>query len=313
MSMDGTRLEGWFARPAKANRDVIILFHGVGDNREGMMGLARLFLSRGYAVLMPDSRGHGASRGVPSYGIREVSDAHQWFDWLIRNDSPQYVFGLGMSMGTAILLQSISIVPFCAVVAESSFADFRQVAYIRVGQFFHAGSWVGQIVFRPAVDLAFLYRWLRYGVRLADASPVVSVVGSRVPVLLIHGLADADIPLEQSEMILSRNPGDITLWRVPNAGHCGAMSVAGREYDERVLGWFESHRPVVQQSMANSNDVLLTLVGAIPCILHMDYLGRESPAILPLGNVTAMGTISATPSRIKRENPRQPGASPVYA
>src|ERR1700687_3821208 len=35
---DGSHLQGWFARPANANGDVVILFHGVGDNRQGMMG-----------------------------------------------------------------------------------------------------------------------------------------------------------------------------------------------------------------------------------------------------------------------------------
>ncbi len=244
ISKDGINLQAWFVHPAGGNGDAVILFHGVGDNRQGVMGLARLFLSRGYAVLMPDSRGHGASAGIPTYGIKESSDTRLWFAWLIGNEHPQCVFGVGESMGAATLLQSIKTVPFCAVVAESSFANFRQVAYLRVGQFFHAGSWVGRIVFRPTVELAFLYGWLRYGVRLTEASPETAVVGSRVPVLLIHGLADMNIPLQQAVMILASNPGNVTLWRVPNAGHCGAISTAGPEYAERVLGWFESHRHI---------------------------------------------------------------------
>src|SRR5260370_40943877 len=53
---DGSRLQGWFARPAKANGDAVILLHGVGDNRQGMMGFAELCLSNGFAVLAPASQ-----------------------------------------------------------------------------------------------------------------------------------------------------------------------------------------------------------------------------------------------------------------
>jgi pimeloyl-ACP methyl ester carboxylesterase len=100
---------------------------------------------------------------------------------------------------------------------------------------------LGRIVLRPAVEAAFLYGRLTRGVNLADASPERSVVGSRVPIFLIHGLADDNIPFQQSERIRAHNPGNIVLWEVPNAGHCGAVNAAGQEFDTRVLGWFTSH------------------------------------------------------------------------
>jgi dipeptidyl aminopeptidase/acylaminoacyl peptidase len=240
---DGIHLEGWFARPANANGDAVILFHGVGDNRQGMMGFAELFLSNGFAVLVPDSRAQGESGGYfPTYGIKERDDVHQWFDWLAVQQHPRCVFGMGESMGAAILLQSIEGERgFCAVVAESSFASFRQIAYVRVGQLFHTGDWLGKVALRPAVELAFLYGRVTRGVNLADASPQMSVIGRHVPILLIHGQADENIPPRQSEWIREHNPAEIVLWEVPNAGHCGAASAAGQGFDTRVLRWFGSH------------------------------------------------------------------------
>jgi len=239
---DQVQLRGWFASPAHANGDAVILLHGVGDNREGMGGFAELFLSKGYAVLLPDSRGQGESGGrYPTYGVEEIGDVHRWFEWLTVQQHPRCIFGMGESMGAAILLQSVRETRFCAVVAESPFANFRQIAYVRVGQFWGTGRWLGQVALRPAVELAFLYGRITRGVSLMDASPEDAVVGSRVPILLIHGLADNNIPFQQSEWIRNHNPADITLWEVPSAGHCGAVSVVPQEFDDRVVGWFSTH------------------------------------------------------------------------
>jgi dipeptidyl aminopeptidase/acylaminoacyl peptidase len=72
-SWDGSRLQGWFARPADADGDAVILLHGVGDNRQGMMGFAELFLSNGFTVLVPDARAQGESGGdFPTYGLRNA-------------------------------------------------------------------------------------------------------------------------------------------------------------------------------------------------------------------------------------------------
>jgi uncharacterized protein len=240
---DGSRLRGWFASPANANGDAVILLHGVGDNRQGMFGFAELFLSNGFSVLVPDSRGQGESGGeFPTYGVKEKDDVHRWFDWLEIQRHPTCVFGMGESMGAAILLQAIGTeTRFCAVVAESSFASFRQIAYVRLGQFFGTGTWLGRVALRPAVELAFLDGRITRGVSLTEASPENAVAGSHVPILLIHGLSDDNIPFQQSERIRSHNPADVMLWEVPGAGHCGAVSVVPQEFDSRVLGWFSTH------------------------------------------------------------------------
>ena len=240
---DGVRLSGWFARPAKSNGNAVILLHGVADNREGMGGFGALFLSHGYSVLLPDSRAHGLSGGsFPTYGFKEASDVRAWYDWLDDYDRPSCVFGMGESMGAAIVLQALETAPFCAVVAESPFASFRQIAYIRVGQVFHTGSWLGKSALRPAIELALIYARLTRGVDLTSESPEQSVAATHVPVLLIHGLADDNIPPRQSEMLRARNPVSVALWEVPKAGHCGASSTVPAEFNSRVIFWFGLHR-----------------------------------------------------------------------
>ena len=246
-SRDGIKLQGWFVRPTPHNGNAVILLHGVGDNRQGMLSYAELLLSNGYSVLLPDSRAQGESGGAfATYGIKEADDVHTWFGWLEATDHPQCILGLGESMGAAILLQSLRTEPrFCTVVAESPFATFRGVAYVRVGHLFHSGPWLGRIVLRPAVELAFLYGKFRYGVNLANASPERAVEEVRTPILLIHGVDDHNIPPSHSREIQGHNSTDITLWEVPHAGHCGAIAVAPDEFSKRVLQWFGRGGPTV--------------------------------------------------------------------
>ena len=58
-----------------------------------------------------------------------------------------------------------------AVIAESPFATFREVAYARFGRQFHTGPWLGRTFFRPTVDVGILYVRLRYGLNMEAASP----------------------------------------------------------------------------------------------------------------------------------------------
>ena len=87
------------------------------------------FLSKGYAALLPDSRGEGESGGrFLTYGVKEGDDVRRWFVWLAAQKHPRCIFGMGESMGAAILLQSVrEETRFCAVIAESSFASSLSV------------------------------------------------------------------------------------------------------------------------------------------------------------------------------------------
>jgi len=243
---DGATLRGWSIRPLRANGDAVILLHGHTDNRAGMLGNADLLLGHGYAVLLPDARAHGASGGeMATYGVKEAGDVRRWFDWIEQAEAPRCIDGLGESMGAAQLLQSLRNEPgFCAVVAESSFASFREASYDRMGEKMNAGAWAGRTLLRPAVEAGLLYARWRYGVDLERASPENAVAASSVPVLLIHGRRDINLPPRHSERILAQSSSRIpavVLWEPAEAEHCGAAGAEPEEYERRVIGWFESH------------------------------------------------------------------------
>ena len=243
---DGATLRAWSIRPVQGNGDAVILLHGQTDNRAGMLGNADLLLRHGYAVLLPDARAHGASGGeLATYGVKEAGDVRRWFDWVKQAEAPRCIDGMGESMGAGQLLASLRTTPgFCAVVAESSFASFREASYARLGEKLDAGAWTGRTLLRPAVEAGLLYAHLKYGVDLEQASPENVVAASSVPVLLIHGRKDTNLPPRHSERIVARSSSRIppvALWEPAEAGHCGAAGAEPAEFERRVVGWFGSH------------------------------------------------------------------------
>lgn len=244
---DGALLKAWEIRPEPWNGDAVLLLHGQSDNRAGMLGPADLLLRHRFSVLLPDARAHGSSGGtIATYGIEESSDIRDWFRWIERTEAPHCVDALGDSMGAAQLLESLNREPgFCAVVAESPFANFREASFDRIGQQLGLGEWAGRILLRPAIETGLVYTRWKYGVDLSGDEPDRAVANSRVPVLLIHGLKDNNLPARHSEMILARNHGrnpNVSLWEPVLAGHCGAANAEPLEFEQRVIGWFEDHR-----------------------------------------------------------------------
>ena len=239
-SFDGAKLSAWFFRPEQGNGDAVIVLHGHVDNRAAAAGFAPMLLRHHYAVLAPDARVHGESGGdIATYGIYESRDLSRWVDWLTTQNYHGCVYGLGESMGAAILLQALPIEPrFCAAVADSPYASFREVAADRLVQRFGDGSQVGRALVAALISEAFLYARLRYGVDFNQASPANAVASTRVPVLLIHGAEDFNIPLRHCEAILKNHAGVMEFWEVPGAGHTAAFGTEPEEFERRVTGWF---------------------------------------------------------------------------
>jgi alpha-beta hydrolase superfamily lysophospholipase len=240
---DGIALRAWYVRPPKANGRDVLMLHGVGDNREGVAGFAAMFLDRGYAVLLPDSRAHGESGGtLATYGLRESSDIRRWVDWLYVRRQSKCVYGFGESMGAALVLDSLTVEDrFCAIVAESPFSTFRSVAYERAALYVRAPTWVGRTLLRLPVEVGMHYAKLRYSLDFDHDSPADAVVHSSTPVLLIHGAADINILPHHSELIAAQCPTHVTLWEVPGAAHCGASSTQPEMFWTKVLAWFNNH------------------------------------------------------------------------
>jgi len=240
---DGVELGAWYVRPPNDNGDAVVILHGLSDNRLASAGLAPLFLRQGYRVLLPDSRAHGESGGIATFGLKEAGDVHDWVSWLYANDAPHCVYGLGQSMGAAILLQALPREDrFCAAAVDSFFVTFREAAYEHVGEFFGLGPrWFGRSFGRPVILFGITYGVLRYHVNLMNVDPQRALISSNVPVLLIHGLDDDDLLPQNSVELHNAASSHTELWLVAHAQHIGAYGTQPEEFEKRILNWFAIH------------------------------------------------------------------------
>src|SRR5437667_1126118 len=84
---DGALLRGWKVRPKNSNGNWVLLFHGVADNRIGVIGQSEFLLRAGYGVVMMDARSHGASGGpIATYGWLERNDTRTIIDALLSSE-----------------------------------------------------------------------------------------------------------------------------------------------------------------------------------------------------------------------------------
>ncbi|MBS1865303.1 MAG: alpha/beta fold hydrolase [Acidobacteria bacterium] len=239
---DGAILRGWKVRAENPNGSWVLLFHGVSDNRIGVVGQSEPLLQNGYSVVMMDARSHGESGGdIATYGWLERKDTSAIIDALLAAEKPLHLFALGESMGAGISLQSAGADPRIeAVVAEASFANLQEAAYDYAG--LRQYPWLGKTLFAPGAWL-MVYRGAKLaGFPASEVSPEKSVAARAFPVLIICDEEDHALPCRHSEMIFRAARGQKEFWRVPKAYHTAALGYEPVEFRKRVLEFFERYR-----------------------------------------------------------------------
>ena len=238
---DGVLLRGWKVSAAKPNGNWVQLYHGVADNRMGVLEHARILLLAGYSVLMMDSRAHGASEGaMATYGWLERDDTRLIVDALESSEHPKHLFALGESMGAGIALQSAAIEPRIeAVVAEASFANIREASYDYVG--LRRYPWLGKTWLSPGTWTMIYRGELIGGFPASQVSPQKAVAVRSFPLLLICDAEDVALPCRHTKMIYEAAIGPKQIWVVPGAFHTAALGYEPAEFRRKVLEFFASY------------------------------------------------------------------------
>jgi uncharacterized protein len=126
---DGVVLAAWFMPGDPAGTAGAVVFsHGNAGNIAGRIPGAQAFLEAGFAVLLYDYRGYGASAGTPGEE-GTYRDAEAAYDWLVaeRGFAPARVVAYGESLGGAVAVELARRRRVGAVFVENTFTSLPDV------------------------------------------------------------------------------------------------------------------------------------------------------------------------------------------
>lgn len=227
---DGLQLRGWYV-PSK-NRAAVIAFPG----RKGPQRQARLLARHGYGVLLFDRRGEGESDGDPNvFGWAGKRDLHAAVEFLeSRPDvDPGRIGGIGLSVGGEMMLEA-------AAESEGLKAVVSEGAGIRS--------------MREALAIPDTRKRLEAALAHAVVTPATALFSNDLPPPSLENLAGRISP--RPVFFIYATPGqggeaELTsvfndaarepkaIWRVPGSGHTGGIEARPKEYERRVIGFFD--------------------------------------------------------------------------
>ena len=212
-TVNGKHLFGWFI-PAGERAPALVVMHGWGGNAGMMLPLAAPLHKRGYALLLVDARCHGQSdddsfASLPRFA-EDIDAALAWLAGQPEVDAARLgVIGHSVGAGAALL-------------AASRRRDLRAV--VSLAAFAHPAGmmrrWLAskRIPHWPfgAYILAYVQRVI--GFRFDDIAPCHTIARVTCPVLLVHGLEDDTVPVDEARQIHAARSSDaVELLLVPGS------------------------------------------------------------------------------------------------
>jgi len=199
VASDGIRIAGWWI-PAAAeigpDGPTVVIVHGYGDNKSGMLEYAA-FLHDRYNLVLFDLRNSGQSTGtLTTQGSQEQRDLAAILDWVVGVKRPAQLVVFGQSMGghTAVNV-AVEDERVEALILDSTHDRLSTAMVARIG---NAGYPFGEVGYLAVA----LGSWIRSGENVLASDPIDAVVrlGSR-PVLLLQGGSDRDVPPSSADRI----------------------------------------------------------------------------------------------------------------
>jgi len=230
-SRDGRlNLTGYFY-PTTASRAAIILCHGFHGGAVDTHPAASIARASGYNTLTLDFRGCGESEGkTTSVGYWEVEDLLGAVDFIKSRPEvdPEKICVYGYSMGGAVAILAAEREPAIkAIITDAAFASLDALLSVKFNVFYR----LPRFPFRYTA--VWWSRWFSQttGKRVDPLKALKKMAAEDrgIPHLVIHGVADDIIPVDNATLIYEHTPGPKDLWLVPEAGH-----VAAGYYDEQA-------------------------------------------------------------------------------
>jgi pimeloyl-ACP methyl ester carboxylesterase len=261
-SRDGLRLAGrWL--PADSGgpdwtpdpHEAVVLLHGYTGSVAPDLVEYGAFLRRTAGVLGIDFRGHGGSDDGPTtFGLLEVEDVAGALAWLGERGVTRVAL-FGTSMGGIVAIAAVVVLgdgslagadvdvdaprspapaprpAIVAVVGDSVAPELEVPIASRLSGPFRR--------FTAARLFDAAARRLGADPRATEPARVIGLV-EPVPLLLIHGEADATVPVADGRRLAGLAGPSASHWVVPRADHSAAHRTAPEEYERRVTDFLRA-------------------------------------------------------------------------
>lgn len=205
----GVDLPVWDLHGCDPDGPIVILTHGWGDSRIVSLSRAPVLLRHASRLILWDLPGHGETPSSTrcSLGKHESSDLIALVD-LVSGKDAQPVVLYGHSLGAGVVIEAAQLIGPPRVAAVVAEAPYR----------------IPLTPARNVMRLARLPYRLNLPLALALIRPrfdrVQQAASLRVPLLVIHGEADAICPLQDArEIAAAPSTPPATLVEIPEAGH----------------------------------------------------------------------------------------------
>lgn len=230
ITSDKIEIKGWLIASEKANGTVII-GHGYPFSKGNILPIAK-FLYPDYNLLLYDHRYFGESGGkITTAGLREVEDVRSAINFVherFGKEQPIALYGFSLSASAMIMAKP----EVKAIIADSPYANLEMMVK-RIFAIF------GPLKF-PFVETTNLLALITFGVHPRDVSPALAAKDLKIPILVIHGEKDTQIPVENTYALKKSNP-EIELWIAKNADHGEIYALYKGEYERKVKDFLKRY------------------------------------------------------------------------
>jgi uncharacterized protein len=254
-SVDGLTLRGCYLPTTAPTRKGVVLFGlEFGSDRWACRPYCEGLIAAGYDVFAYEPRNQGDSDRDPAYEPlqwvtdKDVADMRAAVRYLLaRPDADPNgvgIFGVSKGGSTALLITPTEPAVRC-LATDGAYATYTTIVpYMQ--------RWIA--IYSDRVKLQqILPQWFYGLVGVVGVKKVARNRGViypsvekaagrlRLPLLMIHGEGDNYIKPEMAKVLFERAKGPKELWIVPGAKHNQALGVAGDEYHQRVVAFFDRH------------------------------------------------------------------------
>ena len=229
ITSDKIKIKAWLIASEKAN-GTIIIGHGYPFNKGNILHVVK-FLHPTYNLLLYDHRYFGESEGkITTAGLYETRDVKAAINFTQKRFPGKPIALYGFSLSASAMLMTKSKIN--AIIADSPYADLNKMIK-------HIYSIFGPLKF-PFVITTNLLAKIFFGKWPKDISPALAVRDYDVPIFIIHGEKDSQIPVENAYALKENNP-NIEFWIVEGADHGQVYAFHPKKYKTKIKSFLRKH------------------------------------------------------------------------